>query len=196
VTPFRRASDCFRVQSALVELLDDPLGEGLDPDSRAHLESCPACRDEITAAMLTSRRLRQTFTMTGTPTPDADAWPRLRDRVLRARAIARVGRAASPVLGLALSTGLAVALMVPLAARSAPAGARDEAGVLPAAIRAAGARDAADEARQLRATSRVGKEASSDDADTRARAVLIRLETAPVTDWGSTARNPRSTAAR
>jgi hypothetical protein len=188
--------DCVRHRRALLGLVEDPLGLELTPGDRAHLEVCPRCRAEIEHAVLVGVAVRRTLAEAQAADPPADAWPRLRTRIERQRAAPRPGRASSPVLGVALAASLAVALLIPLGLPGSSREAIHEAGVDPAAIRAAGHRDAEAEARQLRATILAGKEASSDDDHSRAREALIRQETAPVREWRTPFRRPLNATAR
>jgi hypothetical protein len=76
-------------------------------------------------------------------------------------------------------------MLVPFSGSPASAQAIHEAGVDPAAIRAADQRDGADEARMLRAAARTGIEVRpavpTADANRLARAAMMRFETAAET---------------
>jgi hypothetical protein len=190
------AGDCVRHRPALLDLLEDPRGLALTPGDRAHLDVCPRCRAELEHAVLMGVAVRRTLAEAQDARPPADAWPQLRTRIERQRAAPRPGRASSPVLSVALAASLAIALLIPLGLPGSSREAIHEAGVDPAAIRAAGHRDAEAEARQLRATILAGKEASSNDDRSRAREELIRQEAAPVREWRTPFRNPLNATAR
>jgi hypothetical protein len=189
-------AECVRHRPALLGVLDDPPGAGLGDEDRAHLETCPRCRDEVTRSVLTGIAVRRSLAPARDACPPPDAWERLRTRIERQQAAPRRGRAASPVLGAALAASLAVATLIPLGLPGSSAGPMHEAGVNPAAIRAAGHRDAEAEVRQLRATMLAGKEASSDDDLSRARLELLRQEAAPAPTWLQPSRNPLAATAR
>ena len=108
------AGPCRRHRPGLLALLEDPLGGQLAPAARGHLDACAACRAEFGQLVLAGFVVRRAFDADPLPEPSALAWRRLRARVDR-REPSR-GRAASPVLGLALGAGLAVTLLLPLGA--------------------------------------------------------------------------------
>jgi hypothetical protein len=188
--------ECVRHRHALLGLLEDPLGGELTAGDRAHLETCGSCRAEVEDAVLIGVAVRRTLAEARVARPPADAWPRLRSRIERQRATPHPGRAASPVLGVALAASLAIALLIPLGLSGTSRAPIHEAGVDPAAITAAGHREAEAEARQLRATILAGKEASSNDDLSRAREALLRQEAAPVREWRTPSRSPLTSTAR
>jgi len=194
----RAPAGCRTYRQVLLSFLEDPLGGDLSQDARSHLDGCPACRADLVDVLLMGRTVRAALASPPDLEPTADAWLRLRARI--ARRPASVGRAASPVLGLAMAAGLAVALLLPVGAMRVGSGdtpaapvVLHEAGLDPAAIIAAGVRDAEAEASRLRATARAGKEVIEQQTNTSARAALIRMETTLEPDPHS--RAPRSYAA-
>jgi hypothetical protein len=190
----RGGPDCRRLRPALLQLIEDPSGTSLTAAARAHLERCERCHADVAEVVLAGIAVHRSLAPARESRPAADAWPRLRTRVTRRSA--SPGRAASGVHGIALSAGLAMAMLVPLGLPLARGHVVHEAGIDPAAIRAAGYRDAEDEARHLRAIILAGKEASSDDDNGRARVDLIRDEMAPVPDWHAPSRSPRIASVR
>jgi len=184
--------DCVRRRAALLELVEVPAGGALTPGDRAHLESCARCRAEITDLALTAAALRRSFAATRDAEPGEDAWPALRARLLRQRGAGSAGRAASPLAAVVLAAGLAVAMLLPYGLPLAGPQVIHEAGIDPAAIMAAGRREAEVEARQLRALVLAGKEASSTDGPNRARMELIRFEVLPVSAPRTPPRGPAS----
>lgn len=188
--PAALGGECVRHRPALLDLLEDPLGNQLPAAARTHLDGCGHCRSEMADAVLMGLVLRRTLADARDARPPADGWPRLRTRIERQRATPRPGLAASPVAGVALAASIAIALLVPLGLPMAGHQAMHEAGVDPAAIRAAGHREAEAEARQQRATILAGKEASSNHDVSRAREELIRQEVAPVREWRAPIRSP------
>jgi hypothetical protein len=190
------AGECIRHRPALLDLLEDPMGFQLGAPARAHLDSCATCRGELADLVLMSFAVGRSLAEARAARPPDDAWPRLKGRLSRQRRSQTPGRAASPVLGLVLAAGIAVALLVPLGRPVASSQLIHEAGVDPAAIRAAGYRDAEDEARRLRATVTAGKEASSGNENSRARVELVRHEAAPLPVKRGPARSPLSASAR
>jgi hypothetical protein len=192
----RLGGECAEHRPGLLGLLEDPLGRTLTAAARAHLERCAECRADLTDAVLMGVAVARSMADARTATPTADAWPRLRTRIERQRATPRIGRPGSSVMSVALAAGLAIALLIPLGMPVSSRAPMHEAGVDPAAIKAAGHRDAEGEARQLRATILAGKEASSDDDLSRAREELIRREAAPVPEWQVPSRSPLTATAR
>jgi hypothetical protein len=174
------SGECVHHRAALLDLVEDPTGRELAAPARTHLDTCVTCRGELADLVLMSFAVGRSLAEAREARPPADAWPRLRGRLSREQRHQPPGRASSPVLGLMLAAGLAVALLVPLGRPVASSQLIHEAGVNPAAIKAAGYRDAEDEARRLRATVNAGKEASSGNENSRARAELIRYEAAPL----------------
>src|SRR4029079_15158623 len=83
-------------------------------DARAHLDSCSACRAELQDAVLMGIAVRRTMADAAVAVPPAEAWPRLRRRLERNRPAPGLGRAGSPLVGVAMAAGLAIALLVPL----------------------------------------------------------------------------------
>jgi hypothetical protein len=179
------ASECVRYRPALLDLLEDPLGFELSGTARAHLDTCATCRDELADLVLMSFAVGRSLAEARAARPPDDAWPRLKGRLSRQRRSETAGRASSPVLGLVLAAGIAVALLVPLGRPVASSQLIHEAGVNPAAVRAADHRDEEYEARSLRATVRAGKEITQDIDRSRSRADLIRYESAPDPQWRS-----------
>jgi hypothetical protein len=194
--PWALRADCARHRAALLDLLEDPVGTSLPAPTRAHLDLCGACRVELADTLLMGFAVRRSLTVPPEGLPPADAWPRLRDRLWRRQRAPTIGRASSPVAGLALAAGLAVAMLAPLGLPVSGGYAIHEAGIDPAAIQAAGHRDAEAEARLQRATELAGKEARSEDDNGRARAELIRFEVAPVPVWHAPSRSPLVASAR
>jgi hypothetical protein len=186
----RPGADCARRRPALVDLVTDPAGTDLPSADRAHLDSCSSCRADISALVLTAVALRRSFAGVRTAEPSADALPVLRARLARQRSAGRIGRVASPVLAAVLGAGLAVALLVPYGLPAPGPHALDEAGIDPAAIRAAGRRDADDEARQLRALALARKASAAETGPSRAWLNLIRSESDPVSDKPALLRSP------
>ena len=172
------ARECVHHRAGLLDLLEDSTGPQLTDPARAHLDTCATCRGELADLVLMSFAVGRSLAEAREARPPADAWPRLRGRLSRQQRHQPPGRASSPVAGLMLAAGLAVVLMVPLGRPAASSQLIHEAGVNPAAIKAAGYRDAEDEARRLRATVTAGKEASSGSENIRARVELIRYEAA------------------
>ena len=183
-------SDCVRRRAALLGLVEDPAGAALTPGDRAHLESCARCRAEIADLALTAAALRRSFAAARDAEPGKDAWPGLQARLLRQRGVRSAGRVASPIAAAIMAAGLAVAMLVPYGLPREGPQTIHEAGIDPAAIRAAGRREAEDEARQLRALVLAGKEASSTDGPNRARLELIRYEALPVSAPRTQLRGP------
>ena len=176
--------ECRARRDALLALLDDPLGAGLEPDARDHLDACDRCRSEVGELVLAGRRVRTALAEAAIAEPPATAWPRLRARI--GCRTPSLGRAASPVLGLALATSLAAALLLPLGygpllpVRGAPGSSViHEAGLDPAAVAAAGRRDEAAEFARLRTNALAARVASSERPDGRAWTALIRAELVP-----------------
>ena len=188
-------SSCASYRADLLGMLDDRIGSHLARGARDHLDGRDACRMELSATLLTSVSVSRSLRAAAAAQPPDDAWPRLRTRILRQRAVRRPGREASPIVGLAVGAALAMALLVPIARPDASTAALHEAGIDPAAIRAAGYRETQTEVRELRARVLAGKEASSDDDVSRARVDLIRQEVAPVTEWRDPPQNPPSASA-
>ena len=187
--------ECRRHRDALLGLLEDPAGTALPDAARVHLDACRQCRERLSELVLTGYVVRRSLAVASRARPSGDAWPRLRARLLRRSRTP--GRASSPILGLALSAGLAASLLLPLGVvnlgspqdRTRPLSIH-EAGLDPAAIQAAGRRDAEDEARRLRETMRAGKEARSSDDNGRPRAKLILYEPATALDRRSSKPRP------
>lgn len=175
---------CHRHWPALVDLLEDPLGGRLPSGARAHLDVCAVCHAEFGQLVLAGHTVRRAFAEACDAQPSSSAWLRLRARIQRRPP--GLGRAASPILGVALSAGLSAALLLPLGAMrlgAAPDSGQPpaimEAGLDAAAIIAAGRRDAEGEARYWRERTRVVRDVSLRERNTRARQALIRLETTP-----------------
>lgn len=187
---------CTVIEDLLEDLLVDPPGGDRTAAHRGHLDRCACCRKEIEDAVLMGIAVRRTMAAARLARPPGDSWPSLRSRIERQRAAPRRGRAASPVLGAALAAGLAIALLIPLGLTVSSREPIHEAGVDPAAIAAAGHRDAEAEARYVRAAILAGKEASSDDDIDRAREALLRVETDPAREWRVPSRNPLTARAR
>lgn len=187
--------DCRRHCDALFGLLADPAGANLPAAARAHLDTCPSCHERCSELLLAGHAVRRAFADTPMAHASGDAWPRLRARIQRRSPTP--GRASSPILGMALAAGLATSLLLPLGVVNlavphvrAPQAAIHEAGLDPAAILAAGRRDAEDEARRLRETARAGREAMSADDHGRGREAMLRYELATAADARSSTPRP------
>ena len=186
---------CDQYWPALLELLGDPAGATVAGPARDHLEACGRCRSEVAGLVLASYAVRRTFAEAARARPPADAWPQLVKRIQRAPA--RPGRAASPILALALGAGLATGLLLPLGAmpggRTMPIVIQEQ-GLDPAAITAAERRDAQDEARRLRAAAVAGKGATSPTDTGPVRAIPIRYEQDTARDSPAALPRPFSTS--
>jgi hypothetical protein len=190
------ASSCVRYRPALLDLLADPTGAALPPRARAHLDGCAACHLEFTDTVLMGMAVRRSLAPAREALPPGDAWPRLRNRLSRQRRTQTPGRAASPLLGVALATGLAIATLVPLGLRLASPHVLHEAGVDPAAIRAADHRDAADEARLMRASAIRGRETYATEAGSPAPPGLVNLQAGVAAAVRSASQSPLIAAPR
>lgn len=175
------ARACRRQQGELLALLDDVTSAALPVATRAHLDACGPCRVEFGGLVLAGIAVRRGLVDARRADPPATAWPRLRARVQRRTPT--TGRVGSPILGLALGAGIATSLLLPLGVvryGEAPTAPRPtaihEAGLDPAAILAAGRRDAAGESRWLRANALAGREVSSGGQIMREGTDLIRAE--------------------
>ena len=187
--------ECDRQRLALLELLDESRGAGAPLVAWDHLNRCHGCRTEFEQLVLMGASVRRARAADPAARLGADAWLRLRARVIRPPD-GRSGRAASPALGAALAAGIAIAMLAPLGFVTDGRRAVHEAGVDPVAIRAAGRRDADDEARQLRATLIAARLAASRDGASQARLQRIRSETQAGAGRPAPTRRPLSASAK
>jgi hypothetical protein len=174
------AGECRRHEGALLTLLDDPLGRDLDVAARRHLDSCAACRAEIGAVVLASRRVRRSFADARESEPAPGGWHRLQARVQRRQP--HLGRASSSILAAALGAALAAAFVlaggmgpVP-GTRESPVQVIYESGLDPWAIAAADRRDEEAELAGLRINALAARAALSDANLDRGWMALIRAE--------------------
>jgi hypothetical protein len=108
------SGDCERLRALLLAVLDDPIGADLPRSARLHFEACDRCRTEMAQDVLLGYALRRSFATARDAEPPDDAWPRLEAR-LRANPGHRSRvPAASPLVALLVSAGLAVAVLAPI----------------------------------------------------------------------------------
>jgi hypothetical protein len=101
---------CSRHRPALIDFVDH--GEVRDETHAAlgHLDRCDRCREAIEATVLTITALRRYGSSLEDEGPSVDAWPRLASRIAAWRPRPAVK---SPLVGLAMSLGMVVALVLP-----------------------------------------------------------------------------------
>ncbi len=126
IRPF--TSPCDRHRDRLIDFADRHDPHDVTAEALDHLDRCPACREEIEATFLAIVALRRLQAEAGRAEPPADAWPRLRARVVRR---AQVWRWRTSLAGLAVGAGLAATILAPRALWQPVGGYLQEAGTQP-----------------------------------------------------------------
>jgi hypothetical protein len=103
---------CARHRSALVDFVDHAEIGAATGAALAHLDRCSRCTADLEAIVQTITALRRLGDEAGRIEPEADAWPRLRDRLTRWRPSS--WRIMTPLAGSAMSLALVALLIVPL----------------------------------------------------------------------------------
>jgi hypothetical protein len=103
---------CARHRSALVDFVDHAEIGPATGHALAHLDRCARCTADLEAIVRTITALRRLGDEAGRLEPEADAWPRLRDRLTRWRPTS--WRIMTPLAGSAMSLALVAVLIVPL----------------------------------------------------------------------------------
>jgi hypothetical protein len=103
---------CARHRSALVDFVDHAEIRPATSAALAHLDRCTRCTADLEALVQTITALRRLGDEAGRVEPEADAWPRLRDRLTRWRPSS--WRIMTPLAGSAMSLALVALLIVPL----------------------------------------------------------------------------------
>jgi len=109
-----RMTECDRVRPLLVNLVDATSADvapGTRDAIRAHVECCRACESALADLVLTGYAVRRAFGSAESVEPPADAWPRLRSRVVRRSP--RLGFAGSSLSGLVIGAAVALVLVIP-----------------------------------------------------------------------------------
>ena len=103
---------CARHRSALVDFVDHAEIGPATAGALAHLDRCGRCTADLEVIVQTITALRRLGDDVGHLEPEADAWPRLRDRLTRWRPAS--WKIMNPLAGTAMSLALVAVLIVPL----------------------------------------------------------------------------------
>jgi hypothetical protein len=103
---------CARHRSALVDFVDHAEIGPATAAALAHLDRCGRCTADLEAIVQTITALRRLGDEAGAIEPEADAWPRLRNRLTRWRPAS--WKIMTPLAGSAMSLALVAVLIVPL----------------------------------------------------------------------------------
>jgi hypothetical protein len=101
---------CRRHRPALLDFVAGGEAGPTTPAALAHLDRCDRCLAELESTSLTIAALRRLGTELADVEPPADAWPRLRTKVVRWRAPRFP--IMSPVAGMAMSLAIVVATVL------------------------------------------------------------------------------------
>jgi hypothetical protein len=107
---------CRRHRTALLDFVDSRAIGPMTGNALDHLERCGRCVDEFESILVAVTALRRIGDEVADADAPADAWPRLRVRILRWQI--RRPLFASPLAGMALGLALVAAVAVPAQLRS------------------------------------------------------------------------------